>query len=194
VRIFAFVLALVVAAPAALAQVDEATMARAQKHFKKGEKLYALGKFEDALKQYEKAYEYSELPELLFNIGQCHRNLDNYEEAIFSFKKYLSEKPAADNRAAVEKLIEELTEAQRKREAARPTPPRPRQRLEPVPSSNEPEIPPPPVYEEDSPFYTRWWFWGGVVVVGGAVAAGVLLLPGDGGVPSSDLGNLEFPR
>jgi tetratricopeptide (TPR) repeat protein len=198
VRIAAFLLVvcfgLLVATPPAWAEADEAALARARKAFKKGQKLYDLGKFEEALAQYEKAYEESELPELLFNIGQCHRNLDHYDEATFSFKKYLRYKPDADNRDAVEKLIVELQEAKKKAEASRPRPTPKPQRLDPIPRNEEVTPTPQPVYEEDSPFYARWWFWTGLAVAGGAVAAGVFLLPSDGSVPSSDLGNVDFPR
>src|SRR6266511_1256884 len=68
---------------------DDVAMKRAQTHFKKGEKLFALGRFEDALGEYQQAFEEYPLPEFLFNIGQCHRNLGSYDEAIFSFRKYL---------------------------------------------------------------------------------------------------------
>ena len=168
---------------------DEAARVRARKYFEKGQKLYNLGKFEEALGQYEKAYDEVELPELLFNIAQCHRNLDHFELAIFSFKKYLREKPAADNRAAVEKVIEELEAAKAKRDAEHPP-----QRLPPVPTGHEPDgvgiTKPPPA---PTPYYKRWWFWTGVAVVaGGGLAAGVLIAGGGGGVPGSDLGNIPF--
>src|SRR5205085_1348650 len=58
------------------ADANPEELARARRAFKKGEKLYALGRFEEALKEYERAFEIVELPELLFNIGQCQRNLE----------------------------------------------------------------------------------------------------------------------
>ena len=65
-----------------------------------GEKLFALGKFDEALDEYQKAYDAKPLPDFLFNIGQCHRNLGDYEAAIFSFKKFLKLDPEAPNRDA----------------------------------------------------------------------------------------------
>jgi len=188
-------LALLAAVPAAVAQPSPspspAARERAKKYFDKGQKLYSLGKFDDALVQYEKAYEEVELPELLFNIAQCHRNLKHYDLAIFSFRKYLREKPAADNRPAVEKLVDELEEAKRKEEARRPP-----QRIPPVPGvtkgpagGKEPYTPEPP-----SHVYERWWFWTGLAAVAGVVVAGVIFLPGGGGAPDSDLGNIDFSQ
>src|SRR5689334_18091434 len=112
----------------AAASAEEAGMKRAQAHFKKGEKLFALGRFEDALAEYQKAFEEYPLPEFLFNIGQCHRNLGDYDEAIFSFRKYLRLKPDAENREATEELIAEL-EAEKARNPARPA----RKRVDPIP-------------------------------------------------------------
>src|SRR5215471_11919271 len=128
----------------------------ARRHFEHAEKLYALGKFEEALVEYEAAYEAKPLAGFLFNIGQCYRNLGNYKQAVFSFRKYLDEKPDAKNRDAVEQLIADLekknTEQQRKPdlEAHRdPSPPR-----ESVVA--KPEEPPP---EPERPLYAKWWFW-----------------------------------
>ena len=61
------------------------------------EKLFALGKFDDALDEYQKAFDAKPMPDFLFNIGQCYRNLGDYQQAIFSFKKYLKLEPDAPN-------------------------------------------------------------------------------------------------
>src|SRR5436190_11920126 len=81
--------AVAVAAPAAAhAQDREARAARA--HFQRAEKAFNLGKFDEALKGYEAAYEAKPLSGLLFNIAQCHRNLANPERAIFFYQRYLA--------------------------------------------------------------------------------------------------------
>lgn len=166
---------------------DEAARRTARRHFKKGEKLFALGRFEEALVEYEAAFEAYPLPEFLFNIGQCHRNLKRWDEAIFSFKKYLRLKPNAENREAVEKLIAELEE-ERERERERQG--RGRQRLQPIPDGKEPQR---RTVVRSSPIYARWWFWAGIALVGGAVTT-YALTQGDDGPPGSDLGNIDFPR
>ena len=50
-------------------------MKSAKRHYERGEKLFALGKFSDALDEYQKAFDAKPLPGFLFNIGQCYRNL-----------------------------------------------------------------------------------------------------------------------
>src|SRR5687768_341879 len=82
-----------------VAHADDRSVAK--RHFDRGEKLFALGKFEDALDQYQLAYDAAPIPDFLFNIGQCHRNLGDYEAAIFSFRKYLKLVPDADDREQV---------------------------------------------------------------------------------------------
>ena len=164
------------------AHADDAATRAAKKHYAKGDKLFALGKFDQALVEFEAAYEAKPLPKLLFNIGQAHRNLDHHDQAIFAFRKYLRELPDADNREAVEKLIDDLErdktvaderdrarQAELDRELARQRATR----------------------SDDRAIYTRWWFWGGVALAAGAATGGYLLLRDDG-LPSTDLGNVVF--
>jgi tetratricopeptide (TPR) repeat protein len=167
--------------PAHATEEEDAARARGRKFFKRADKLFNLGRFDEALEEYQKAYEEFPAPEILFNIGQCHRNLGNYDEAIFSFQKYLKLKPDADNREAVESYVVEL-EAEKARNKDDEPP-------------DEPDIvPPPPVVDEPSPFYTRWWFWTGAVVVLGGAAATYVILSQEDAVPDSDLPPLEWPK
>lgn len=68
---------------------------------------YKVGHFDQALDLYGKAYESYPTPALLFDIGQCHKMLKNYERAIYFFHGYLRDAPDAPNRAFVEKLMAE---------------------------------------------------------------------------------------
>ena len=166
------------------AHADDAATRAAKKHYAKGDKLFALGKFDQALVEFEAAYEAKPLPKLLFNIGQAHRNLDHHDQAIFAFRKYLRELPDADNRDAVEKLIDDL-EAKRAAEAER------EQRRQADLLERERELARQRApRDRDKPIYTRWWFWGGLAAVAGAGAGGYLLLRDDR--PSTDLGNVVF--
>src|SRR5687767_9859602 len=101
---------LAVAVPVRTASADDPATRAARRHFERGEKLFALGKFDDALEEYQTAFDAKPLPGSLYNIGQCYRNLGDYDQAIFSFKKYLKLEPEAANKDSVERLIEELEE------------------------------------------------------------------------------------
>jgi tetratricopeptide (TPR) repeat protein len=197
-RTLALLLAAAIAAAVplvpAVAQADDA--AEARNHFRKGEKLFALGKFAEALKHYEAAYDAHPMAEFLFNIGQCHRNLKHYDQAIFSFEKYLREKPTAANRKAVEKLIQDLEDEQareRERERERRRKQQEEDAARRVPLIPDPNPQPQP-RDESKPFYATWWFWTGVVLVGAGAGAAVYFWPDGGGIPSSDLGNVDFPQ
>ena len=180
------ILAVTVAAPGTrTAHAEDAATKQAKEHFFKGEKLFALGRFEAARDEYEAAFEAKPLPEFLYNIGQCHRNLGDYESAIFSFRKYIKLKPDANNREAVEELIDELEDelAQAQRDAEK---------------SRRDEIPgrPPPARDTQSrPIYKKWWFWTGVVVVGAAATTATILATSpSSSIPDSDLGNVDFAK
>jgi tetratricopeptide (TPR) repeat protein len=81
--------------------------ALAKDYFEAARAHYNLGRFEEALAEFTQAYEALPNPELLFNIGQCHRKLDQCERAIFFFNGYLREMPKAKDRADVAALIKE---------------------------------------------------------------------------------------
>jgi tetratricopeptide (TPR) repeat protein len=157
---------------------------RAQKHYLKGEKLFSLGQFDDALKQYQAAYDAEPFPEFLFNMAQCHRNLGDYEQAVDQYREYLDKKPNAENRQQVEATIGKL-----EREIARQRARDPRLTEDPNGENNGD-----PIDDDDDrpPFYTRWPFWVGVAVVGIAGGAtGAYFLTRES-APTTDLGNLDF--
>lgn len=93
------------------AQAD--TKADAAVHVKAADTQFKLGRFEPALAEYSAAYELFPAPPLLFNIAQCHRNLGNWERAVFFFEGYLRARPNAKNKDLVEDL---LTESRRERD------------------------------------------------------------------------------
>lgn len=165
-----------------IAHADDKATRLAQKHFGKAQKLYNVGKFQQALDEYEAAYDAAPLPDFLFNIAQCYRNLEDYDRAIFSFKKYLKEKPDADDRAQVEKFIDELEEKRDRGEGQKFI-----KKDDPKPDQPPP---PPPAVAHDDPFYKKWWFWTGVVVVGAGASFGIYEATKSSGPPATDLGNI----
>jgi tetratricopeptide (TPR) repeat protein len=182
--------ALALAARVAAAD-DDATRA-AKRHFERGQKLYTLTKFREALDEYQQAFDAKPIPDFLFNIGQCYRNLGDYDSAIFSYKKYLAAAPDAANRAQVEQLIEDL-QAKKDQEDARRLALQPQPPPAPAPPAPTPAGPTaaPPA---NRPLYARWWFWTGVGVI--AAGAGVttyeLTRPKSSGPPMTTLGNIVF--
>jgi hypothetical protein len=65
--------------------------AEADRHFKSGVTLYKEAKFAEALAEFERAYEISPHPLVLYNIAGCHRELSNYAESVKASKRFLEE-------------------------------------------------------------------------------------------------------
>src|SRR4051812_21228889 len=93
------------AGPATGAPADK----QAREHFQNAENSFNLGRFPDALADYQAAYEAKPLPGFLFNIAQCYRNMQSYDRARFFFRRYLALDPHTPNRRLVEELIAEMT-------------------------------------------------------------------------------------
>ena len=168
------------------AHADDLATRSAKRHYERGEKLFALARFDQALDEYQQAFDAKPLGDFLYNIGQCYRNLSDYNQAIFSFKKYLKLKPDADDRDKVEKLIEELEARQQRGEGAKFAP-------KPEPGGSDGSGgsgAPPPRREEAAPVYKQWWFWTGIAIVGVAGGVGVYEVTKSSGPPSTDLGNI----
>jgi tetratricopeptide (TPR) repeat protein len=178
-RLLALAVLIGVALAPRLATADDPTMRAAKRHFDRGEKLFALGKFDDALEEYQKAFDAKPIPDFLFNIGQCYRNLGDYDQAIFSFKKFLKLDPEAANREMVEKLIDDLEDKKARGDGQR------------FVRKHDGDNPPPP--RHGKPFYKKLWFWSAVGAV--TVAGGVGIYATRGGAPDTDLNPpIMFPK
>ena len=149
-------LALAAAGPALAKPGDETSAAR--EHYKRGTTLYDLGKYEDAIVEFQQAYEIKDDPVLLYNIAQSYRLSNKYQEALRFYKTYLRRAPKAPNRDEVETKIADMENliAQQQRVATMPSqdpiPPRgdkpanigsttPATRVEPRPEPVRPTTP-----------------------------------------------------
>lgn len=174
----------------------------ARDYFDRAERDYKLGRFEDALANYSRAYERLPAPAFLFNIGQCHRNLGNHERAIYFLRGYLRDDPSAPDKQRVEDLIAELElkvaaeRTQREQEERaeeerlrREEEQRAKARLAEVPEAafvpaanlGAPQAGAPGASEEPG-YHEAWWFWAliGAAAVG---TAGVIIAAGAGNDP-----------
>ena len=172
---------------ARVAAADDPALRAAKRHFDRGEKLYALTKFSEALDEYQEAFDAKPIPDFLFNIGQCYRNLGYYDSAIFSYQKYLKLAPDAPNRDKVEQLITDL-EAKKDQSDTHRLGLQRRRHAEPEePEPSEGRAP-------DRPVYKQWWFWTGIAVVGIAGGVGIYEVTRSSGPPSTSLGNIVFGK
>jgi tetratricopeptide (TPR) repeat protein len=187
--------------PAALAS-ESATGAR--QIFAQAETAYRLGRFEEAIGSYSRAYELSAHPELLFNIAQCHRHLEQHRQAAFFYERFLVlASRNAPSRPLARKLLAEVTARaeQQERVLGASTPAdEPRRALDLAP----PPLPPPDAVtgalgtgpsaaaEASPPLYRRWWFW---TAVGTGIAAGAAAtFAASERRPTATLGEIRFPE
>src|SRR5438046_987514 len=98
-RIVLFV-SLMLATPA-LAQDFEA----AARHFGAAQDAFGKQHFHAAAAEFERAYEITKDPVLLYNIGEAWQKAGEGKKAVASFKAYLAASPTAQDRADVQKRI-----------------------------------------------------------------------------------------
>ena len=78
----------------------------AQRLFETGQRKYSADSYDEALEAFTLAFVAWPHPAFLFNIAQCHRQLDNHAAAVFFFETYLGKMPDAKNRETVQDLID----------------------------------------------------------------------------------------
>lgn len=120
-----------------------------------GRAAFDAGRYEDALRLFEAAYELSPRPEMLYNIGTTADRLRRNERALEAFEQYLEELPDSDLRGPVEsraRVLRAEIEQQRALEES----------LRRAEEQPEPEPP------------RKWWI--GVLVGGLALAATAITL------------------
>lgn len=79
--------------------------------FEAGRAAFDQGRYQDALGYFDRAYQLSRRPQLLYNLGQVHDRLRHDEEALTAFQQYLKQVPGAENRAEVEHRIQAMRQA-----------------------------------------------------------------------------------
>lgn len=115
------------------AQADDK---EAKRHFQQGQTAYDVGQFEEALTSYQEAYKQKPHPAFLFNIGQCYRQLKNYDRAAFFFRRYLTLSPKAANAPQVRVLLGEV-EGKLAQQTAGPDPEAESKRRAQIDAANE---------------------------------------------------------
>jgi tetratricopeptide (TPR) repeat protein len=118
--------AVVALAPlAASAEPTEAQKREAKELNDKATRLYEVGKYGEAIEEYQKVYLLVDDPVLLYNIAQSYRLWGKPEDSARFYRNYLRRAPAAPNRADVEKKIadqDRLAEERRRAPVAPTTP------------------------------------------------------------------------
>ncbi len=141
-------------APPVPAANNQATDTEVAEHVAQGRRLYLLGRYQEAIAEYRRAYELRADPQFLMDTAEAYRQLGATERALFYYERYLAAAPNAPDREIVEDRITELELV--KAPAAR--------------SGSAAPAAPPVIAAKPRPVWKRWWVW---TAVGVAVGAGI---------------------
>ncbi|HVT08719.1 MAG TPA: tetratricopeptide repeat protein [Polyangia bacterium] len=154
----------------------QATDTEVAEHVAQGRRLYLLGRYQEAIAEYRRAYELRADPQFLMDTAEAYRQLGATERALFYYERYLAAAPNAPDREIVEDRITEL-------ELVKAPPP-----------VQAPPAGPPALAAKPRPVWKRWWLWTAVgVAVGAGITAAALSSRSSGpAVPATDLGDRKF--
>ncbi|MGB5812533.1 MAG: tetratricopeptide repeat protein [Polyangiales bacterium] len=96
----------------------ETRIVQAKQAFAAGTRAYREGDFETALARFERAYELTESPDLLYNIATVSDRMRRDAEALEAYEGYIAARPDSPDREHVEGRIEVLRAAIQARKRA----------------------------------------------------------------------------
>jgi tetratricopeptide (TPR) repeat protein len=126
------------------AALTDAQKKKVSEHYERANRYYLIGKYPEAIADFEAAYLIGADPVMIFNIAQSYRLNNQPEEAARFYRNYLRSAPEAKNRAEVEKKIAEMDKraAEKRQSAAAPAPVEtPAPQPAPVPAPVSPPAP-----------------------------------------------------
>jgi tetratricopeptide (TPR) repeat protein len=169
------------------AQMTQAQKDEVKQHYQRATRAYDLQKYQEAIDEYQKAYEISGDPPMLYNIAQAYRLADQPAEAARYYRRFLQRMPSARNREDVERKIadqERIAEQRKKNEpvtppAPPPPPTKPPPIVEvkpppPLPTTTPPPVTPPPPPETSQARAVVGWS----LLAAGVIADGVAAYEG----------------
>jgi tetratricopeptide (TPR) repeat protein len=174
------------AKPARAMQLTPQQKQEMKLHYERATRAYDLQKYGEAIDEYQKAYEISGDPPMLYNIAQAYRLADQPSEAARYYRRFLQRMPNARNRDDVERKIadqERLADQRKKVEPVAPPPPtttptKPPPIVEvkpppqpPVVPPSPPQLPPPPPPETSHARAVVGWSLVGAGLIADGVAA-----------------------
>jgi tetratricopeptide (TPR) repeat protein len=108
IQTLCYLLACSLASPVIAKPKDKGGAEQAQELFEKASTDYKLQKYEDALANFEEVYRLTNSPAVLFNIGQCYKQLNRLEDALKAFRSFVRDDPKNALRANAEARIQEI--------------------------------------------------------------------------------------
>jgi tetratricopeptide (TPR) repeat protein len=101
-------LALVGAAPPAIAQPITDDVEKARAHFERGQRLYEVGDYQQALAEFRAAHAAKPDSAFLYNVAQCLRGLGDLHGALAVYRRFVTAAPESPARPQAERRIHEI--------------------------------------------------------------------------------------
>lgn len=76
-------------------------------HWQRARTAYVAGNYQDSIQELEAAYRVYQHPSIQFNLGQSHRRLGHYQDALTAYNRYLETCPESERTNAVYVFIGE---------------------------------------------------------------------------------------
>jgi len=137
-------LAALVLALASPARGADSPTDQARQHYEIGTQQYDLGHWDDAIREFEKAYELRPDPSFLYNLAQAYRRKGDARRALDLYKNYLAKSPKAPQRAEIEERIASLQKQIDEAASAKPALPAPEPTVPSSGSAASPAVVPAP--------------------------------------------------
>lgn len=150
----ALTLAIVLAGSTAEAQKTASNdpSLQAKSHADRARRLYDLRRYDEAAYEFDRAWRLSNDPSYIYNVAQAYRLAGKPKEAVGYYEYYLTQVPAAPNRAEIEKRMAELRGAEAapvdQPAAVVSAPPTSEPPTQQQTASPAPTVPPPQQYPE----------------------------------------------
>lgn len=77
---------------------------KAREHYLRGQRYYSEGDYKTAISEFQRAYDLSGRPKLLFNLANAHERLANYEQAIALLRTYAKTVPSYEHDAIARRI------------------------------------------------------------------------------------------
>jgi tetratricopeptide (TPR) repeat protein len=163
----------------ALAENPSDARTDARKHYDTATAAYALGRYDDAATEFERAFTLKPDPAILYNAAQAYRLAGKRERALELYRSYLRVYGRRAEHASdvdwhigdLEKVIErERRTAPIARASLTTGDSSPRAPLPPLTPPATSLVAAPPAARA-RPIYRRWWFWAGA----GAIVVGAIV-------------------
>lgn len=143
------------------------------------DRLYKAGEFEKAIEELKAALVLEPSPVFQYNLGQCYRQLGDYQRAIWHYEQFLSHgMPEGDLKLRVDGFIKQMTDELTKQAMRQPpTGPLEQEPTKPAPLPQQDRQALTHVIDPGEPWYRDnvGWVLAGAGLVGGGASVGLFL-------------------